>query len=292
MNTLAQDTPVRNRFTPAKSDWRTLLVHVQPEIEAQPRLEVAADLARKLDATLIGVAAEMIPPYASSDPYGFMGGEFLTAMQEAVQANLTRAHETFRELADGERAEWLAVEEMPSEAVARLARGADLIVAGGSPLSQHDGYRWCDPAELVLKSGRPVLVAPPSGGKLEAEAIVVAWKETRESRRALADALPILECADEVVVVEVCGKGEAADAEPRHAALARYLARHGVSARSRILTAHADEATDRLQAEAKAAGADLIVAGAYGHTRMGEWVFGGVTADLLALPQRFVLFSH
>jgi nucleotide-binding universal stress UspA family protein len=292
MTTLVKDAPVRNRFAPAAAAWRTVITHVQPEGEMRPRLEAAADLARKLDATLIGIGAEMIPPYISSDPYGFMGGEFIVAMQEAIQANLERGHNTFRQVAASQSHEWVAVEEMPCEAVARISRGADLIVAGGSPLNDRDGYRWCDPAELVLKAGRPVLVAPPAGGKLTAEAVVVAWKDTREARRALSDSLPLLKCADEVVIVEVCAKDEAQDAEPRHAALTHYLSRHGVTARSRIIPAHADEAAFHLHAEAGKAGADLIVAGGYGHTRLGEWVFGGVTADLLSEPLRFVLFSH
>jgi nucleotide-binding universal stress UspA family protein len=234
----------------------------------------------------------MIPGYVDADPYGFGGGEFVVAVQDAIQANFTGAHDAFRQSAAGVRSEWLAVEEFPVEAIARISRGADLIVAGGARRNEHDNTRACDTAEVVLKSGRPVLVAPPAGGGLTAEAVVVAWKETREARRALADALPILACSEEVVVVEVCAKSEAEYAEPRHAALVHYLARHGITARSRICPAHRDEAAYHLHVEAGKAGADLIVAGGYGHTRLGEWVFGGVTLDLLNDPTRFVLFSH
>lgn len=292
MSTLVKDAPVRNRFAPAKAAWRTLITHVQPEAAARPRIEVAADLARKLDATLYGVGCEMIPPYVSGDPSGFMSGDFIVAMQEAIHANLKRAHDTFRQATSGQPREWIEVEESPAEALARLSRGADLIVAGGSPRKERDTYRWCDPAELVLKSGRPVLVAPPSGGRLSADAVVVAWKETREARRALVDALPILKCAEEVVVVEVCSAEETEAMEPHHAALVRFLARHGVTARSCIRAAHSNEAAHHLHAEAARIGADLIVAGGYGHTRLGEWVFGGVTYDLLNDPTRFVMFSH
>ena len=292
MTTTVKDAPVRNRFANAKAAWRTLITHVQPDREAGPRLQVAAELARKLDATLIGVAAEMVPAYVASDPYGFGGGEFVGAVQEAIKENLDRAHDAFRKAVLDLPCEWLAIEELPAEAIARISRGADLIVAGGAPTSVGDSYRSCDTAELVLKSGRPVLVAPPAGGTLATDAVVVAWKETREARRALVDALPILACADEVVVVEVCSKSEAEDAEPRHDALVRYLSRHGIRARSRICPAHSDEAAYHLHAEAANAGANLIVAGGYGHTRLGEWVFGGVTLDLLSEPTRFVLFSH
>jgi len=292
MSTVVHDAPARSRFTAARSAWRTIITHVQPDPEAQPRLAVAADLARKLDATLIGLGAEMLQPIAASDPYGLLGGEFVSAMLEIMQTNVDRAGEAFRQAVDGGRSEWLTVQDQPAEAVTRLSRGADLIVAGGSPLKDRDTYRWCDPGQLILQSGRPVLVAPPKGGTLAAEAVVVAWKDSREARRALADSLPILKCADEVLLVEVCGKDDADDVAPHHAAVIAHLATHGVTARSRVIQAGSAEAAGHLQSEANAIGADLIVAGGYGHSRLGEWVFGGLTADLLAYPQRFVLFSH
>ncbi len=288
----SQDAHARNRFLPAQSAWRSIITHVQPEADAQPRLAVAADLARKLDATLIGIGAEMLPPIGATDPYGLLGGQFMSAMLDVIQKNLEQAHEAFRSAASDVRRQWLAVEDLPERAVTRLSRGADLIVAGGSPLKDHDTYRWCDPGQLMLNSGRPVLVAPPAGGKLAAEAIVIAWKDSREARRAVADALPVLQCADDVLVMEVCSKEDAEDVAPHHASVLQHLARHGVTARSKIVVGHATVAADTLHNEARAIGADLIVTGGYGHTRLGEWVMGGVTADLLANPARFVLFSH
>ncbi|MGZ6018534.1 MAG: universal stress protein [Phenylobacterium sp.] len=292
MSTLVQDAPVRDRFAAAKTAWRSILVHVQPEAEAQPRLAVAVDLARKLDATLIGVGAEMLQPVGASDPYGLLGGEFVAAMLDVIQTNLAHAANIFTTAAEGLNSDWMSIEDMPVIALDRLSRGADLIVAGGSPLKARDTYRWCDPAELAIKAGRPVLVAPPSGGALAADAVVVAWKDTREARRAIADALPILQGAQQVSVVEVCDAADREAIEVHHAALLAYLERHGVAAQSRIVAAKPVETAAELHAEARRIGADLIVAGAYGHSRLGEWAFGGLTADLLADPQRFILFSH
>lgn len=292
MSTLVQDAPLRNRFQPAQQAWRSIITHVQPEAEAQPRLAVAADLARRLDATLIGLGAEMLPPYAGTDPYGMLGGEFISAMLEVIQKNLDHAQTAFRGAASGLHSQWISIQDLPERAVTRLSRGADLIVAGGSPLKARDTSRWCDPGQLILSSGRPVLVAPPAGGQLSAEAVVVAWKDSREARRAIADALPILKCADDVLLLEVCAKEDAEHLAPHHASVVEHFARHGVKARSKIVAGHANLAADTLHAEAQAIGADLIVSGGYGHTRLGEWVMGGVTADLLADPARFVLFSH
>ncbi len=290
--TLTAAAPARDRFAATRAAWRSLLVHVQPETEAQPRLQVAADLARRLDATLLGVGSEMIPPMATSDTYGMLGGEFIGVLTETIQANLKTAEAAFRTASAGLNADWQALQDRPGDAIERLARGADLIVTGGCPLKDHDTSRWADPAELAIKAGRPVLVAPPRGGKLAAEAIVVAWKDSREARRALADALPMLAGAEAVLVVEATTETDVELLETHHEAVLAYLKRHGVSARSRILKAKRDEAAQVLQSEARDVGADLIVAGAYGHTRFGEWVFGGVTADLLADPQRFLLLSH
>jgi nucleotide-binding universal stress UspA family protein len=122
--------------------------------------------------------------------------------------------------------------------------------------------------------------------------VVVAWKDTRESRRALADSLPFLKAAEQVTVVEVCGKDELADARIRTADVVKYLQRHGVKATAKAVSAPPDRVSAELNIAAQAIGADLIVAGAYGHTRLGEWMFGGVTYDLLHAPERFVLLSH
>ena len=281
-----------DRLTKAVDALRTLLVHVQPEDAAGPRLNVAADLARRLGATLHGVGAEVIPAEATTDPYGFLGGAWVAEVQHVIQQNLKNAETLFGKAAKGVAAQWTAVEELPALAMARLSRGADLIVAGGSALDYRDGYRWCDPGRLMLLSGRPVLVAPPHGGRLDLGGVVVAWKDTREARRALADALPFLKCADQVVVMEVCGQDELADAEVHTAAVVKALARHGVKARAKALAAPPERVAVELNIEAQAIDADLIVCGGYGHSRLGEWVFGGVTYDLLHRPERFVLFSH
>jgi nucleotide-binding universal stress UspA family protein len=289
---LVQDAAVLDRYAPARATWRNLLVHVQPEPSAKPRLQAAADLARKLDAQLTGLGAEMIQPMATGDPSGMLGGEWLTLLQETIQLNLDHARAAFAAETSGLKTDWLSVEDLPARATTRLSRGADLVIAGGCPLDARDSYRWCDPAELALQCGRPVLVVPPHGGKLQARSVVVAWKDSREARRVLADAVPILKCADQVVVAAVCSKDEAEDAEVHAASVLDYLMRHGVGAQSKIIAVDEHVVARELQACADRAEADLIVSGAYGHTRLGEWIFGGVTLDLLDEPRRFLLLSH
>lgn len=277
----------------AVTAWKTVLVHVEPGKPAAPRLATAVALARRCDALLIGLGAELVEPVTFADPYGSWDAQVLTALRDQVQENLAHAEQAFAKAAVGVASEWRKVEDRPAAAMARVARSADVIVAGGMPLKHADGYRSADPAELTLLSGRPVLVAPPQGGELKAKAVVVAWKETRESRRAIADALPLLVAADDVLIVEICDEAEAVgDAEFHAAEVADGLKRHGVKARGKAVRAPDEKVCQVLNDEAKAIGADLIVAGCYGHSRMNEWFFGGVTRDLLMNPQRFIMMSH
>jgi nucleotide-binding universal stress UspA family protein len=292
MATLAREEPTARSSAGLRDAIRTVLVHVQAGKAAAPRLRTAVELARKLDATIFGLAAETVPPLGSIDPTGMMEGAWRLEMQEQVQRNLELAREAFRAVAKGLHTDFAWIEDMPAQAIARAARAADLIIAGGHSLSETDRYRNCDAAEAVLLSGRPVLVAPPKGGALDGSAVVVAWKDTRESRRALADALPFLSRAKTVLVTEVCTKHDAADADLRTKAVVAGLKRHDVKAHARVAVAPSERVAAELHLAAEAIGADLIVAGGYGRSRLGEWVFGGVTRDLLHAPERFVLLSH
>ena len=287
---LVQDAPGFAEIKQGAIDWKAILVHVEPGAAASVRLAAAAALARKCDALLIGVGAESVDPAI----FAYEGGDAgeLGVLREEIQADLKAAADSFANLAGAVRKQWIALEERPAACLARLSRAADVIIAGGEVESAHDAYRVADAAELALLSGRPVLVVPPHGGELKAHSIVVAWKDTREARRALADALPLLVAAEEVMVIEVCADEAVADAERHTQEVMRGLQRHGVRAGARVVSARDDQVAEMLSAEARTLGADLIVSGCYGRSRLGEWLFGGVTRALLHAPDRFLLISH
>jgi nucleotide-binding universal stress UspA family protein len=276
----------------ASTAIRTVLVHVGSAPEDLARLRAATALARKFDATVFGVACEAIPPSGAADPTGILVGSWYLAMREQLESDLAQARAVFEAEVQGRRAEWLSIEDLPGPTLARISRGADIIVAGGRPLHHADRYRDADAAELMIYSGRPVLIAPPPGGELKADKVVVSWKDTRESRRALSDAMPFLVAAEEVVIVEVAAPDEVHHAEARTAAVASGLKRHRVNASTSVVAAEPALVTIELNRAAEAIGADLLVAGGYGHSRLGEWFFGGVTRELLHFPERFVLLSH
>ncbi|WP_309607194.1 universal stress protein [Phenylobacterium sp.] len=288
--TTLEDAPVQHAAVHRESLPRSILVHVEGGPDAAGRLRLAVDLARRFDATLIGLGAEMIQTL--SDPSGMLGGEWVVQLQSLVEDNLRRAEETFRAATAGMDTDWTAIEAFPARAMARHARSADLIVAGGAPLGGEGAYRAAHPAELVMQCARPVLVAPPKPGRFHGRAVIVAWKDTREARRALTDSLPFLKAAEQVVVVECCARDEVVAAGHNTSDVVQQLRRHGVEASGKAIPAAPERVATELQIAAQEIGADLIVAGAYGHTRLGEWAFGGVTYDLLNTPERFILLSH
>lgn len=272
--------------------YANILVHVEPGLSASHRTEVAAGLARDFNAHLIGVGAEAIDAAYMVDPYaGLLMPEWIVAAQEQVAGRLKAAEEAFRRDAAGVDLEWRALQTFPSAALVQASRAADLIVVGAVAKAASN-YRSANAAEVVMGSGRPVLVVPEAGRHLRAANIVVAWKETREARRALADAMPFLLRAQNVIVQAVCATGEVEAAAFQVNDVVAALRRRGIQARPGVTTSRDEDVVTELYRIAELNEADLIVAGAYGHSRLAEWAFGGVTNDLLHRPERFVLTSH
>lgn len=145
-------------------------------------------------------------------------------------------------------------------------------------------------ASLLLDSGRPLLLIPPGYTWTPATHIVVAWQPKREATRALHDAMPFLHDAATIDVLEVGGDGSGA---LPGADIAAHLARHGLRVEVAMRQGKDASEASALVAHARESGAGLIVAGGYGHSRMREWVMGGVTRELLigACPVP-ILFSH
>jgi nucleotide-binding universal stress UspA family protein len=143
-----------------------------------------------------------------------------------------------------------------------------------------------------MRVGRPVLIVPSGTEWLKLKTVVVAWKDTREARRAVNDALPLLHLARDVVVIELIeADADQAAAKARVDDVAGWLTRRKINASS--ITAKAlIGVTGQLSIFAQDEGADIIVAGAYGHTRFQEWLFGGVTRELLSQKKHSVLLSH
>ena len=266
--------------------FKTILIHVESTPQSDARVQLATDLAYELSARLVGIGG-CAPAYI--DNMSVIDGPTLQLIMDQERNDLAKAEAAFRRISSplGDAVGWRSEQDYPNRVVEQAAAGADLIV-----LTQGRGPHasTVDPGEMALLAGLPVLVVPKELQRVKLKQIVVAWKNTREARRAITDALPLLCAAEEVILVEVSASG-AASSESAHLAVER-LKGHGVQAASESIAEGPGEVGDELIAYATDLGADLIVAGAYGHSRLREWYFGGATHGLLQSSPLPVLFSH
>jgi len=273
--------------------YSTLMVHVDLDKHDEVRIQVAADLAAQLDARLIGIAASDV----ALAPYFMLGSEAQALIDEehaGLKTRLTEAEQRFRQKLHNrvKQLEWRSAVDSPTGYVARQARAADLLIVGPERGITLDPLRHLHSSDLVMQAGRPLLVVPENGAAPSLKSVLVAWKDTRESRRAVRDALPLLTVAANVTVVEVCEEHELfPEAEAHVKDVTTWLAGHHVTATGMAWPALHD-APGQIDAVARDVGADLIVAGAYGHSRLGEWVFGGVTRNLLTHSKQCSLLAH
>lgn len=269
------------------STYASIMIPMDPEPDAECRVRVAATLADRFGSRLIGVAAHPIvaPLYFETPVPGIASAIELEERQ--AQREMAAAEAVFRRVS-GTRAqcEWRQALALPGDFTLEHARAADLIVAGlprrGAAMAHP---MRVDAGDLVMGAGRPVLFVPSGTEFLAAKRIVVAWKDTRESRRAVADALPLLRDAAEVFVANFGAEQSGAKDVCAH------LGCHGMHA-SLVQRPQPGVVSDTLLRFAEHEAADLIVCGAYGHSRTREWAFGGVTYDLLNGSTVCCLMAH
>jgi nucleotide-binding universal stress UspA family protein len=271
--------------------YAAVLVHAGATPEDKPRLTLAANVANDFDAVLIGVGAEVSYPVV----IGGFGETMVEAGEQAVTADLKAAEAAFHQAAKAVRkgSEWRCERIFPEMAVARHSRAADLIVAGPHTTFDIGLYGSPTPGELLMQCGRPILLAPPKLTKLDAGSIVIGWKDTRETRRAVSDALPFLQKAAQVLLVGICeGDQDNASLKAELVDVASALGRHGVKALTAVRPKPGCGVADDLMHVAEVQEAGLLVIGGYGHSRLREWVFGGVTQEFLTNPTRPILVSR
>lgn len=261
--------------------YKSILLNIGIDDPVEPITRFGVDLAKRLDARLIGFCSADAPLPATMAPEGAaIAAEVWELSRDEIRHRIKDLHGKFEKLIQGAvNSEWRDAIENPDHALARSSRAADLVVTSASRgVSTGDSYRSADPGSLVLRTGRPVLIAADGATDMQIGKAVVAWKDSREARRAVADAVPLLRLAKEVTVVAI-------DAEPDEWTKAgiddvvSFLAAHRIYARTETLVSN-DEG-NRLIDFLASINADLIVSGAYGHSRLREWVFGGVTRSLL-----------
>lgn len=256
--------------------YKSIVVNLAVDADPAPIVKLAAGLAGRFGAHLIGVAAADVPPLVSTGEGLVYEGEVMQIQRTEIEKRLAELRGAFETLVPSAvSSEWMQQVCSPTRVLSTAARACDLIVTGAD--EGENVFRAVDIGSLALGSGRPVFVAATNFEHVLAKTVLVAWKDTREARRAVADALPFLSQADQVVVATI-------DSDPDGvrdslADVAVYLEHHGILARTEILGG--EENGERLLAFAHSIHADLIVSGAYGHSRLREWAFGGVTRTLV-----------
>ncbi|MCO6442272.1 MAG: universal stress protein [Nitrococcus mobilis] len=281
--------------------FRDILVFVDESAQNGQRLELAIELAQRTDAHLIGLAvtsAVLLPEFSSD----FFPQDLISRQRQAARERGERLRQGFEERTAREAIsnEWRAVEPLTSaavvEAVALQARYADIVVVGQTdPDNSEMGLAGDFPGQLALMAGRPVLAVPyawrahPIGKR-----VLVAWNASREATRALHDALPLLRAAQEVRVLALTPKkgGVPAPNDLSGNDIVTHLTRHGVSAQIEHGTLDNTRVGAAILSSATDFGADMMVMGAYGRSRMREIILGGASRSILREMTLPVLMAH
>lgn len=276
-------------------NYKTILVHLDAGKRVGERLAIAKRLAEAFDAQLTGLfalSAPRIPSYALAE-----AGPVVIEAEARYRTEASRAIQQAFEAATAglaRSAEFRSTMRDALVATQLSARYADLVVAGQPEPEAGAGLADDFAEELVLSAGRPVLFVPYAGTFPEVgRRVLIAWNAGREAARAVTDALPILARASIVQVVAFDpGKGGADHGDIPGADIALTLARHGVKVSVAQQQSDDVDVGNQILSRAADMQADLIVMGAYGHSRLRELVLGGVTRTLLDTMTVPVLMSH
>jgi nucleotide-binding universal stress UspA family protein len=275
-------------------EYKTLLVQLDLNENNEGVLKVAGELADRFKAGVIGVAAAQAVEIPF-DEYG-ASAEVMAADRAEIGVKLAACKAQFHEALDNrvQKLEWrcATTSASPAAYVAEQSRAADLIIAAshrGSSMFNHS--RRVDIGQLAMMAGRPILLVPPGIVSLALRHVFIGWMDSREARRATADAMPLLKAAKKVTILEITSSHDQPEAEKRVKDVAVWLEPHGVGA-SPLVIGTGSGHEGYLRAELMEHHCDLLVAGAFAHSRLGEWIFGGVTQNILLNPAFCVLFSH
>jgi nucleotide-binding universal stress UspA family protein len=278
--------------------YKTILVHLDDGKHHRARIDVAARIALTCNSHLVGLYAVDWAWIPSAGP-GPLAAPPSSVCAADIAVQTSQAHSAFDRQVGQHEISGVEFRSGSGDALSAAtlhARYADLLVIGqAAPDEPECGVEANFPELLVLAAGRPVLIVPyyTDDYLRLGQRILVAWNASREATRAVSDALPLLQRAQLVTIMAVNAEpGTFAHGDIPGADLAHYLARHGVKAQVSPSYTDQIDVGDDLLARASDLDIDLIVMGAYGHSRLREIVLGGVTQKLLRHMTVPVLMSH
>ncbi|ANH08370.1 universal stress protein [Shinella sp. HZN7] len=260
--------------------YKSILVNLDVDGPIGPVVKAARALAQRWNARLIGFCAADVYLPVTGPEGATLAAEVWQQMRDDDERRFKELRKEFETLVAGAvETEWREALERPTYALVQASRAADLVVMQAADgAATRDTARRSDPGSVVLQAGRPLLIVGTEAEHRLGRKIVVAWKDTKEARRAVLDAVPLLQAADDVIVVTVAPTIDQWARESM-ADVTAFLARHGVAARNESMESYHE--SDSLIALVDRYDADLVVSGAFGHSRLREWAFGGMTRSLL-----------
>ena len=278
-------------------DFKNILLHLDHSSGCKNRLETAFALAKKYDALITGlfvVPDYVVPSYVEAQ----ISVDLITDVTEKA---LARARETltdYEKMADdaGARMEAHVLEGQVIPILREHTKYADLLMLGQDQPDDPDNASYGLADALLFEGACPCIVVPHSGKlAVPGKRVLLTWNASRESARALREAMPILSGAEEVVVLS--SEPDDADVEiarghPHADELARFLESHGIESVSSGIADLDVSTSDAILGQAAEMNADLIVMGAYGHARLREIILGGVTRDLLKQSPVPLFLAH
>jgi len=279
--------------------YKTILAVLDDTKECEGRMALAANLASQMEAHLVGLFVITFPQVPAFIE-GQLDADIVTQQRRDAAEAVERVRKRFESLGSkfGLSTEWRHAEGRVGDWVNLHALYADLVIVGQSNDDTFGAYGTAAglPEQVALGAGRGTLVVPYAGRfETIGARVVVAWDARREAVRAISEAMPLLKRADHVAAVSVnpkLGDGKGKHGEVAGADLALVLARHGVKVQAHRIVAKSIATADVLLNQVSDEAADLLVMGAYGHSRLRETILGGVTRHILAHMTVPVLLAH
>lgn len=277
--------------------YKTILVHVDETAQSAQRIEVASRLAGKFDAHLVGAATTGLSAFMFPSGGLDAGMPQIVFPIEELRSQANRALDLFDKVASRagvNSCERRMLDDDAGYAISIHARYSDVVVIGQTAPNEFPLRLRSDfPEFILLNCTRPVLVLPHKGARADiGRSVTVAWNGSAEAVRAITSAIPLLKESAQVDLVVFNAKADLeAHGEDPGADMALYLARHGIKVTVTAAGTGRDDG-DALLSFAADSGADLIVMGAYGHSRFSEFLLGGMTRTALASSPVALWMAH
>lgn len=278
-------------------NYKNILVHLDHSKGCRNRLDVAFELAREFEAQLLGlfiVPIYMVPIYVEAQ----ISTDLLTEVTEKALARARESVDQYQQWATeaGVNLQATVVEGQYIPLLREHSKYIDLMILGQDNPEDPDNTSYGLADELLFEGACACLVVPHSGTPAApGKKVLLTWNASRQSARALREAMPLLKRAETVVVLSSepdSGVSEYADGHPHAQALLNLLASHGIEALSSGISDPDLKPSVAIAQQAAKMDADVIVMGAYGHTRLREIILGGVTRDLLKRAPTCLLLAH